>query len=117
MTWCSPGGAQRIRSAIRDQDLVARLGGDEFVVVLDGVRGAEDATAVAKKVLAAVRVPTAIGESTVVPRASIGIALLEPGEGEDSMMARADAALYAAKDAGRNRVVAAPSPTIDAGVG
>lgn len=109
--------AAAIRGAVREQDLVARLGGDEFVVLLDGVRGAEDATAVAKKVLAAVRVPTAIGESTVVPRASIGIALLEPGEGEDSMMARADAALYAAKDAGRNRVVAAPSPTIDAGVG
>ena len=109
--------AAAIRGAVRDQDLVARLGGDEFVVLLDGVRGVEDATAVAKKVLAAVRVPTAIGESTVVPRASIGIALLEPGEGEDSMMARADAALYAAKDAGRNRAVAAPSPTIDPDVG
>ena len=53
----------------------------------------------------------------IQPQASIGVALLEPGEDEDSVMARADDALYAAKDAGRNRAVAAPSPTIDPGVG
>ena len=47
--------AVAIRSAVRDQDLVARLGGDEFVVLLDGVRGLDDATSVAEKVLAAVR--------------------------------------------------------------
>jgi PleD family two-component response regulator len=47
----------------------------------------------------------------VTPRASIGIALLEPGEGEDSVIARADAALYEAKGAGRDRAVAAASQT------
>ncbi len=107
--------AAAIRRAVRDQDLVARLGGDEFVVLLDGVRGLDDATAVAEKVLAAVRVPVAVGETMVAPTASIGIALLEPGEGEDCVIARADAALYTAKEAGRNRAVAALSPTTDPG--
>jgi diguanylate cyclase (GGDEF)-like protein len=105
--------AVAIRGAVRDHDLVARLGGDEFVVLLDGVRGLDDATAVAEKILAAVRVPVQIGETTVTPGASIGIALLEPGEDEDYVIARADAALYAAKDAGRNRAVAAPTSTTD----
>ena len=100
--------AAAIRSAVRDQDLVARLGGDEFVVLLDGVRGLDDATAVAEKVLAAVRVPVDVGGAKVTPRVSIGIALVEPGEDEDAVMARADAALYEAKAAGRDRAVAAP---------
>ena len=99
--------AVAIRSAVRDQDLVARLGGDEFVVLLDGVRGLDDATSVAEKILGAVRRPVEIGGSTVTPRASIGIALVEPGEDEDSVIARADAALYEAKGAGRDRAVAA----------
>ena len=103
--------AAAIRSAVRDEDLVARLGGDEFVVLLDGVRGLDDATAVAEKVLAAVRVPVDVGGAKVTPRVSIGIALLEPGEDEDAVMARADAALYEAKAAGRDRVVAAPPAT------
>ena len=106
--------AAAIRGAVRDQDLVARLGGDEFVVLLDGVRGRDDARAVAEKVLAAVRVPVDIGDATVTPRASIGVALLEPGEDEDAVIARADAALYAAKDAGRDRAVVAPGPEADA---
>lgn len=98
--------ASAIRGAVREQDLVARLGGDEFVVLLDGVRGLDDASVVAEKVLAAVRMPMEIGGATVTPRASIGIALLEPGEDEDAVIARADAALYEAKDSGRDRVVA-----------
>jgi diguanylate cyclase (GGDEF)-like protein/PAS domain S-box-containing protein len=102
--------ASAIRAAVREQDLVARLGGDEFAVLLDGVRDMDDAVAVAQKVLAAVRVPVAIGDSTVTPRASIGIALLEPGEDEDAVMARADAALYAAKAEGRDRAVTSPGP-------
>jgi diguanylate cyclase (GGDEF)-like protein/PAS domain S-box-containing protein len=100
--------AAAIRGAVREQDLVARLGGDEFVVLLDGVRGLDDASSVAEKVLGAVRRPVEIAGVTVTPRASIGIALVEPGEGEDSVIARADAALYAAKGAGRDRAVAAP---------
>jgi diguanylate cyclase (GGDEF)-like protein len=106
--------AAEIRAAVREQDLVARLGGDEFVVLLDGVRGLDDATAVAAKVLRAVRRPVEIGGVTVTPRASIGIALVEPGEDEDSVIARADAALYEAKDAGRDRAVAAAAPAAGA---
>jgi diguanylate cyclase (GGDEF)-like protein len=90
--------------------VVARLGGDEFVVLLDGVRGLDDATAVAEKVLAAMRVPVHVGGAGVTPHASIGIALLEPGEDQDAVMARADAALYEAKNAGRDCAVAAASP-------
>ena len=79
-------------------------------MLLDGVRGLDDAMSVAVKILEAVRRPVEIGGSTVTPRASIGIALVEPGEDEDAVIARADAALYEAKGAGRDRAVAAAGP-------
>ena len=62
--------------------------------------------AVAQKVLFAVRRPVRAGEATLHPEASIGVAVVEAGEDEDAVMARADVALYEAKRAGRNRAQA-----------
>lgn len=97
--------ADAIRSAVRDRDLVARLGGDEFVVILDGVRGAVDAEAVAHKVAGAVHQPISIGGLTVHPQISVGVAITAHGEDPHHALARADEALYEAKRTGRNRVV------------
>ena len=67
---------------------------------------------VAQRLRAALeRTPQAgVGAAGVSYTVSIGVAMLQPGEGITSLMARADTALYAAKAGGRNRVEAAPEP-------
>ena len=115
--------AARLRAEVRDQDLVGRFGGEEFVVLLAGVDiseadGSEGANvlAIAERMragIAALRIeiPTPDGPLTVTGlTASIGAAI-HPRHGTDvgTLMHAADAALYAAKRAGRNTVrLAAP---------
>jgi diguanylate cyclase (GGDEF)-like protein/PAS domain S-box-containing protein len=89
---------QRLLHAVRPADTVARLGGDEFVVVCEAI---DEATALAlgQRLDAAIRKPLGIAGQL---SASIGIALGR--EDADSLLAGADAAVYAAKAAGRGRV-------------
>lgn len=97
--------AHRIRSCVRSGDVVARIGGDEVVAVLDAVTDLDGALVAAQKVLAAVARPCTLGTAVVVPQLSIGVAML-PSFGEfDETLNRADEAMYAAKAAGRNRVM------------
>jgi diguanylate cyclase (GGDEF)-like protein len=95
--------AARLRECVRDGDTVARLGGDEFAVVLpDAV--AADGAAVARRVLAALRRPIAVGGQETRIGASIGIAELDGHIGPDDLLADADIAMYAAKRAGKGRL-------------
>jgi diguanylate cyclase (GGDEF)-like protein/PAS domain S-box-containing protein len=97
--------AQRIRSAVREEDSVARLGGDEFIVVLPEVRQRADAEAVAEKIVqAAARSFLLDGHETFVT-VSIGVSVF-PDDGEDAeeLMRHADAAMYLAKEDGRGVV-------------
>ena len=101
--------AGRIRSSLRSSDdLAARMGGDELIVVLHGVRTLQDATDIAEKIrrFAAEPIETAAGPITIT--LSIGVTLAGPAEAADTVLARADSAMYQAKAAGRNRVVAVP---------
>ncbi|HYD58291.1 MAG TPA: sensor domain-containing diguanylate cyclase, partial [Burkholderiales bacterium] len=95
---------RRLRAGLRASDLVARLGGDEFFAVVEDVQGADQAEAIARKLLADLARPMelAAGEPWCVT-GSIGIALF-PDHGADAMglMKRADAAMYEAKQAGKN---------------
>jgi len=95
--------ARRLRQAVRAEDTVARLGGDEFLVILGGLKAAEDAEAIADKIVRAFAPSFDIGESELVVTPSMGLAVY-PGDGEDpSMLLRnADLAMYDAKEAGRN---------------
>jgi diguanylate cyclase (GGDEF)-like protein/PAS domain S-box-containing protein len=102
--------ASRIRSAVRVGDTVARMGGDEFLVVLDGVHDLAEATAIAEKIRLAVAVTEPSIPSLATATLSLGVTLSTPGEPVDAMIARADRAMYEAKQTGRNRVVAV-SPT------
>lgn len=96
--------AERCRGELRGVDVLARLGGEEFVALLSGLR-ADEAQLVAERIRIAVEGdPAAVVPVTI----SIGVAVREEGESIDTWMQRADQALYAAKHAGRNRVVLAP---------
>lgn len=104
--------AQRLRAAVRDADAVARLGGDEFVVLLPGLRDAATVQAVAGRLLADLARPYDLPGVPGQPvSASLG-AVLCAGQGAwalDALLAAADRALYASKDAGRGRLTIAPA--------
>ncbi|MBK3401016.1 MULTISPECIES: EAL domain-containing protein [Methylobacterium] len=95
--------AERLGAGLAAGDLAARLGGDEFAVLVASVDGAGDATARAQAMIRAIGRPVAIGDQSVEVGASIGIALA-PAHGTDgeTILRRADLALYKAKADGRN---------------
>ncbi len=94
----------RLRGLVRPTDAVARLGGDEFAVVLSGVREMANAQTVADKVIAATQAPFEVGELRLNVGASVGVAIgADPQTGWRDLVARADALLYRAKQAGRGR--------------
>jgi len=93
--------AKRLQGALREIDLVARLGGDEFTVVAEGLKDAGDAVAIADKVIAAMREPFDIDGHVLHASTSIGIALCRDSDTPQTLMKRADEALYEAKGAGR----------------
>jgi diguanylate cyclase (GGDEF)-like protein len=82
---------------------VARLGGDEFTVILENLGSRETARSVVDKLMAALRHPFAVGGNDIQANASIGIAYCSDGEIKpDLLIKQADAALYQAKQHGRN---------------
>jgi|KBSMisStaDraftv2_1062788.scaffolds.fasta_scaffold04258_5 diguanylate cyclase (GGDEF)-like protein/PAS domain S-box-containing protein len=94
--------ARRLRAAVRESDTVARLGGDEFTVLLPELAGPEGAAAVADKILEATREPCHIAGHELFITTSIGIALYpRDGTDVDSLMKRADEAMYQVKARGR----------------
>jgi two-component system cell cycle response regulator len=100
--------AQRLRDRVRREDLVGRWGGEEFVVALPETT-ADAAVAVAESLREAVSgTPIEAGETTIQVTISIGVAGWT-GEDLDELVARSDGALYAAKAAGRDRVVVEPA--------
>ncbi len=94
--------ARRLRSLVRPGDAVARLGGDEFVVAIEA-----DATEVAyqlvRRILLALREPTTSRGRRLVVTGSVGVAFSSAESTAETLLRDADAALYQAKDAGRNR--------------
>jgi diguanylate cyclase (GGDEF)-like protein len=96
---------KRLRGCLRESDTVARLGGDEFVILLPVLHDATDATAVARKVLAAASTPfVALGQEFRVT-ASVGVSTYpKDGGDEQSLMKNADIAMYQAKETGKNNL-------------
>ena len=96
--------AERIRRAVREADLLFRMAGDEFIVLLEDVRGPEEAAMVAGRVLEGVAEPLQVGEHQLAITASIGIALYPDDEAVgERLIKAADTAMYRAKELGRNR--------------
>lgn len=94
-----------IAQKIRPSDVAGRIGGEEFCVLVRNCEGAA-ATALAERIRLALReMRYATGNVELTISASFGVAQWHPGEAYGEVYARADAALYEAKHAGRNRVV------------
>jgi diguanylate cyclase (GGDEF)-like protein len=95
--------AARLRSAVREGDTVARISGDEFAVVLNELARQEDAALVAQKIIDRLAAPFELRGKEMFVTASVGIAVF-PGDGDDAeaLLGAADAAMYRAKQHGRN---------------
>ncbi len=90
--------ATRLQGTIRDLDSVARLGGDEFAVLLPNITREQDALGVAKKIRQALKPSFQVSGLNLDVNASIGVALFpEHGNDLDTLMQRAEVAMYAAK--------------------
>jgi diguanylate cyclase (GGDEF)-like protein len=96
--------AGRIQRCIRDSDTLYRMGGDEFTVLLENVRGPEEAAAVSQRILEAFAEPVRLQTHEIAVTASIGIALYPRDDvNGERLVKSADTALYRAKELGRNR--------------
>ncbi len=96
--------SDRLRLAVRGVDLISRLGGDEFVVLLRGPVGELEAVSVAQRIIELIREPIQTGSHEVFITGSIGIAF--PNEQDrqiEDVLRHADAAMYEAKNKGRQR--------------
>ena len=95
--------AGRIKQCVSKSDVVARIGGDEFVILLRDVVAADQISNVARKLLAAVVKPATINGQECRVTASIGASLFPAdAKNEGTLTKNAEAAMYAAKEAGRN---------------
>jgi len=94
---------QRIRACIRSEDMVSRIGGDEFVVVMGNLASPEVVENLAENILSVLRQDFRVDEATLRVTSSIGIAVYpNSGDTVDALMKNADAAMYEAKQNGRN---------------
>lgn len=97
--------AKRLSACVRESDTVSRHGGDEFLVLLSEVDHPDDAAAIAEKIVSSVAEPMFVTGHELQLTASVGIALYpEDGQDAQSLIMRADTAMYHAKNSGRNRV-------------
>jgi diguanylate cyclase (GGDEF)-like protein/PAS domain S-box-containing protein len=96
--------AQRLLGCVRDTDTVARLGGDEFTIILSDLRDSGNVEYVARHILEKMTEPFKLGKDVAHISASIGITLYpQDATGMDELLINADQAMYAAKQAGKNR--------------
>jgi diguanylate cyclase (GGDEF)-like protein/PAS domain S-box-containing protein len=95
--------SERLSKSVRAGDTVGRLGGDEFSIVLSNFSSTQDANLVAQKIMAGFDEPFQLEGTDIYVTASIGITLYpDDSLDQDTLIKNADAAMYRAKEAGRN---------------
>ncbi|MDE2441280.1 MAG: EAL domain-containing protein [Betaproteobacteria bacterium] len=96
--------AQRLKTCVRAGDTVARLGGDEFVLLISNLEDLRECDHAMARVLGALAQPFLVSQRQLTISASIGVTLYpHDGSDSDTLLRHADQAMYAAKQAGRNR--------------
>lgn len=94
---------ERLKGCVRESDTISRQGGDEFVILLNDVRDSDAVSRVADKIHQRMGQPIMLGNHSLITSFSIGITLYpDDGEEFDSLLQKADTAMYHAKEAGRN---------------
>lgn len=94
----------RVRECLRSSDIVGRLGGDEFVILIETIQQRSDIEKIASDVIEALQKPFRVGTLTLQIGASMGVALYpEHADTPKQLLKIADAAMYQAKESGRNQ--------------
>jgi diguanylate cyclase (GGDEF)-like protein/PAS domain S-box-containing protein len=95
--------AERLKRWAREEDTVARLGGDEFVIMLTQVKGSPDAAVAAERLMDAMTAEFVVQDRPLSISCSVGISIFpEHGVDFEALIRSADAAMYGAKESGRN---------------
>ena len=95
--------SERLIRSVRAGDTVGRLGGDEFAIVLSNLSSAQDANLIAQKIMVSFKEPLKLAGVELYVTASIGITLYpDDSTDQETLIKNADAAMYRAKDVGRN---------------
>jgi diguanylate cyclase (GGDEF)-like protein/PAS domain S-box-containing protein len=109
---------RRLRATVRPADLVARFGGDEFLVLADAVAEPRDVAQLAWRLATSLRKPFELAGASISVTASFGVAFShDPDEADEDLVRKADAAMYAAKQRGQNRVAVFGEPEAGAEAG
>jgi len=95
--------SERLQEAIRSDDTLARISGDEFVLMIENSQAVNNTTNVLNKIVDEFRVPFELERHQVLITCSIGVSIFpEDGQSSEELIKNADAAMYRAKDEGRN---------------
>jgi diguanylate cyclase (GGDEF)-like protein len=96
---------QRLLSSVRESDCVARMGGDEFVIVMPNLHTVRDVERCGEQIIRNASQPVEISGRKINLTLSIGVSIFpENGRTAEELLRNADAAMYAAKDSGRNSI-------------
>jgi len=95
--------AERLNAAIRGCDFVARIGGDEFVAILEEIDSDDDIRPVVSRIVTSIKEPYFIDHLNIELSCSVGIAIYPKDNQGNKLLVNADAAMYKAKDQGKNQ--------------
>ena len=96
--------SQRFQECVRDSDTVSRVGGDEFTILMLKITCREDASIVAERILKSNLIPVKINDQEILPKTSLGISIFpKDGDNIGMLLKNSDAAMYFAKQNGKNQ--------------